>query len=423
VSDPSSGPEGAAALPNLRHLRLFDVAVRERSMSRAAVRVHISQPAASQALARLARVFGARLLERVGNSVTPTAEGRIVVARVRRALAHLGDPGPVLRQRAAGTRPGPVSPLERYASTSQLRALATVAATGSFGAAARRLGQSDSSVQRACREIERIVGMALFEGGQHARALTPAGRIVAARASLALKELATAQAELRERAGLFDGRLVVGALPLSRTRLLPEAVVALMRDFPEARIEIVDGAYERLIEQLRFGACDLIVGALRGPDRGPGLEERMLFEDTLHIVARRGHPLAGRRLTGAELRHYPWIVPRRDSPARRVFEAFAGAHGLGAAERGQVETGSLVALRGILLRSDALTLISLRQIDHEFRQGLLVPLEFSVSGTNRAIGVTTLDGALPTRLHAAFLDHLACAARADPRAPLRAAVT
>lgn len=173
--------------------------------------------------------------------------------------------------------------------------------------------------------------------------------MVAARAGLALKELATALAELRERAGFFDSRLVIGALPLSRTRLVPEAVVRLTRAYPDARIELVDGAYEALVERLRFGTCDLIVGALRGAVTARGLHERVLFEDTLRIVARAGHPLAGRRLRADELRQYPWILPRRDSPARRVFEAFAGAHGLAAAARGHVETGSLVALRGLLL--------------------------------------------------------------------------
>lgn len=413
VSDPIQDPEARQALPNLRHLRILDVAVRESSMSRAAETVHVTQPAASQAMARLRQVFGAQLLVRVGNAVAVTPEGRIVVARARRALGHLGDLGPLWRPRAAAGRVGTTSPLERYASTSQLRALATVAATGSFAAAARRLGQSDSSLQRACREIERFMGLALFEGGQQARALSAAGQVVAARASLALKELATAHAELRERAGLFDGRLVIGALPLSRTRLLPEAVVRLMKDYPDARIEIIDGAYEKLVEQLCFGHCDLIVGALRGGDLAPGLNERVLFEDMLHIVARHAHPLAGRRLTGEELRHFPWILPRRNSPARRVFESFARAHGLSTPARGHVETGSLVALRGILIRSDALTLISLRQIDHEVAQKQLVPLDFAVSGTNREIGVTELSGVLPTRLHAALLEHLDTVARPD----------
>jgi LysR family transcriptional regulator, regulator for genes of the gallate degradation pathway len=415
VSDPIEGARAPEELPNLRHLRLLDLAVRERSISRAAGRVHISQPAASQALARLAQVFGARLLERVGNAVSATPEGLVVVARVRSALAHLADLEPVLRPRPGGARIAG-SLLERYASTGQLRALATVAATGSFAAAGRRLGQSDSSVQRACREVERMLGVALFDGGPHGRALTRAGQTVAARASLALKEIATAQAELRERAGRFDGRLVIGALPLSRTQLLPEAVVQLLRDYPDARIEIADGAYEKLVQQLHFGTCDLIVGALRGPDRAPGLDECVLFEDTLQVVARRGHPLAGRRLSGPELRRFPWIVPRRGSPARRVFAAFADAHGLDTQGRGHVETGSLVALRGILLRSDALTLISLRQIDYEHAQGLLVPLEFDVEGTRRAIGVTTLAGMAPTRLQAAFLDRLRAAGAETARA-------
>lgn len=412
----SSGTSEAslpAELSNLRHLRLLDVAVRERSLSRAANLVHISQPAASQAIAKLAKLFGVRLLERVGNTVTPTEEGLIVVARARRALDHLRDLGPLARPRHAGARSGMADLLERYSSTSQLRALATFATTGSFASAARRIGQTETSIQRACRNIEQIIGLPLIEGGQRNRSLTAPGRIVAAQASLALKELATAHAELREREGVFDGRLVIGALPLARTRLVPEAVVRLMARYPEARIEITDGSYEALVQRLRFGTCDMIVGALRGATRPAGLREIPLFHDRLSIVARKAHPLAGRAVTGADLRGFPWILPRIDSPARHLFEELAARHGLTDPSRGHVETGSLVNLRGILLESDALALISLRQIDYEYIQGLLVPLDFPIADTERPIGITLLEEALPTGLQGAFLEYLEDASKAQ----------
>lgn len=410
ASDGTSEANLPAELSNLRHLRLLDVAVREGSLTRAANLVHISQPAASQAIAKLAKVFGVRLLERVGNTVTPTEEGQIVVARARRALEHLRDLGPHARPRhdsaRGGTRGGAADLLERYTSTSQLRAIATFATTGSFASAARRIGQTETSIQRACRNIEQIIGLPLIEGGQRNRSLTAPGRIVAAQASLALKELATARAELREREGVFDSRLVIGALPLARTRLVPEAVVKLMTRYPEARIEIIDGSYESLVQQLRFGTCDLIVGALRGPALPDGLREVALFQDKLSIVARKEHPLVGRRVTGAELRSFPWILPRSDAPARHMFEQLSAQHGLTDPSRGHVETGSLVVLRGILLESDALALISLRQIDYEYIQGLLVPLDFPIPDTERPIGITLLEKALPTRLHGAFLEYL-----------------
>ncbi|HMO71121.1 MAG TPA: LysR substrate-binding domain-containing protein [Paracoccaceae bacterium] len=393
-------------LPNLRHLGLLVMAVERRSLTAAARATHISQPAASQAVSRLGAIFGAPLLERAGNAVAPTEEGQIVATRARRALDHLSECSAGGRGRRANGRAAPRETLERYATTSQLRALATVVATGSHAEAARRLRQSESSVQRACREIERIIGQPLFEGGTRSRVLSPVALKVGAQASLALKELSTAHAELRERIGKQDGRLVLGALPLARTRLVPDAIIRLMARYPDARVEVVDGDYDTLVRRLRFGTCDMIIGALRSPDAAPDLAERTVFTDSLSIVARKGHPLAGRPVDPADLARFLWILPRPDTPARRAFEHLAALRGLDQMRRGHVETGSLVVLRGLLLGSDALTLISLNQIHYEFVQGLLVPLDLPLEHAERAIGVTTLASALPGPLHRAFVEEL-----------------
>lgn len=403
-------PVPAEELPNLRHLRLLDAAVALSSLTQAAEAVHITQPAASQAVARLARLFGVRLLERAGNGVLPTPEGAIVRERARRALDHLAEANRRLAQRSRLGRGLAGDLLERHATMAQLRALAMFAETGSFSAAARRLGQTEPALQRAAREVERLTGLALFDGAPRALRLTEAGAELARAGSLALKEIASARAELRERAGLFDGRLVIGTLPLVRTRIVPEAAVALAARHPAAHLEIIDGAYESLVQALRIGACDLIAGALREAALAAGLAEEPLFRDGLRIVARAGHPLAGRRVRGPELAAFPWVLPRRDTPSRAIFDRLMAEDGIADPARGHVETGSLVALRGILLASDAVSLISLRQIDHELAQGLLVALDYPMPPTERAIGITTLAGWRPTRLQADFLDCLRAAA-------------
>ncbi len=402
-------------VPNLRHLRLLVATVAKGSLTRAADHVHISQPAASQAMARLADVFGARLLERAGNRIVPTPEGRIVAHRAGRALAHLSEAGRRLSRAQRGTNGGLTADLlERHATMPQLKALAAFAEAGSFSGAARALGQTEPSIQRASREVERIAGVALFDGSFRALRLTPAGETLSRHAALMLKEVAAAQAELREREGRFDGRLVVGTLPLVRTRIVPEAVVALTARYPEAQIEIVDGPYEQLAQSLRMGTCDLLVGALREGSVAPGLDEEVLFRDGLAIVARAGHPLADRRLTGSDLAGYPWVLPRRDTPSRAILDRLMQGWGLDAPPqaggRGHVETGSLVALRGILTASDALTILSPRQIEVELDAGLLAVLDLALPPTDRPIGVSTLAGWQPTALGLAFLEELRRAA-------------
>lgn len=401
---PDTARAAAPEWPNLRHLRLLEIAARHDSLTQAAGQVNISQPAASQAIAKLGRIFGARLLERCGNAVMPTDEGRIVIARARRALDHLQHPHPGTRSR---TRQARADLLERYASVTQLRVMALLAVTGSLSAIAAELGQTEASVQRAVKDIERIIGQPALEGGPRNRVLSAAGQQVATRASLALREIDLAHADLRERAGVFDSRLVIGVLPLARTRIVPRAIVRLQAQYPSATVEVLEGAYDFLLRRLRLGACDMIIGALRSDLAQADLDETPLLRDRLRVVARAGHPLAGRRLEPADLAAARWILPRRDAPARRVFDAMAARHGLLTAGHGHIETGSLVVLRGVLLESDALTLISPNQISYEIEQGLLRVLDVPLDGGERDIGIAQLQGNMPGQLRSRFIELIA----------------
>jgi len=70
-------------------LRCFDALIAERSVSRAAERVGVSQPTMSNALARLRVVFGDPLLLRARGMMTPTNRALELVGPVRIAIANI----------------------------------------------------------------------------------------------------------------------------------------------------------------------------------------------------------------------------------------------------------------------------------------------------------------------------------------------
>ncbi|MBL8740647.1 MAG: LysR family transcriptional regulator [Myxococcales bacterium] len=82
---------------DLNLLTALEALLAERSVTRAAARVGLSQPAASHALSRLRSLFGDPLLERVGPSMRLTARAEALAPRVSKALAAvrevLGPPG------------------------------------------------------------------------------------------------------------------------------------------------------------------------------------------------------------------------------------------------------------------------------------------------------------------------------------------
>lgn len=74
---------------DLNLLVVFDAVLAERSISRAADRLNLSQPAVSNALARMRKSTGDRLFVRVGNAMVPTPYAQGIADPIRQALASI----------------------------------------------------------------------------------------------------------------------------------------------------------------------------------------------------------------------------------------------------------------------------------------------------------------------------------------------
>lgn len=383
--------------PALGRLRVLQQIAKLGSASAAARAVHVTQPAATQALAALERYFDAQLFERHSRGMTPTASGRICLARIDRLLAQIG-------------------PAHRV-TTAQLRALQGFVEHRGFGAAARALGMTRSALQRDARELERRLGVPLFESTSHGLAPTREADELARRVRLAYVEVEQARAEV----GGTVGRTVIGAMPLARSRIVPGAILRFLELHPGHAVSILDGPYDTMLSALRSGAADALLGALRERVAHADVVQEHLLDDPLSIVVRAGHPLAkaggGRRGARPALRalaRSAWIAPRPESPLRRHYEALFESAGV-ASPPEAIECNSLVAARGLLVRSDRVMLLSANQIVHEIEAGQLVALPHPLGRITRPIGLTTRRDWHPTAQQRALLGALRDVAAATPR--------
>ena len=200
-------------IPNLRHLRAFVAAVEHGGATRAAERVHLSQPAVTQALAKLEVRLGAKLFVIGADGMQPTALGRVFHERVARALALLeGGAREALRGEARAPSGG-FAHFERLLTVAQLRALAAMQFNRNFSLAARELRLSQPSIHRAARDLERIMGATLFVATRQGVELTPAAAVFARQAALAHAELLQGFAEVSEQLDADPGQLVIGSMP------------------------------------------------------------------------------------------------------------------------------------------------------------------------------------------------------------------
>lgn len=74
---------------DLNLLPVFEAVLAERSISRAAERLNLSQPAVSNAVARLRKAAGDRLFVRVGNAMVPTPYAEELAGPLRQGLAGI----------------------------------------------------------------------------------------------------------------------------------------------------------------------------------------------------------------------------------------------------------------------------------------------------------------------------------------------
>lgn len=392
---------------NLRHLRALPLIADHGSISTAAEMIGLSQPALSQGLGKLEATFGVALFDRNLNGMIATPAGAPVIRRARAALGHLSR---AMRAWGRSDRRGFARP-ENLLTAAQLRGLLSLADAGSFVGAAQATGLSQPALHRAVREVEQLCAAPLVERRGRGVALTTAGRGVARGFRLAITELTAALEEGRY-ATLPGGRIRIGAMPLCRAVLLPRAVTQLTRMTPDAKIDIVEGAYQDLLEPLRDGRIDLLIGALRDPSP-TDLEQRALFTDQLIVTARAGHPLAGKPApTLADLALYPWIIGRAGTPLRQQWELLFEANGL-ARPKAPIECGSVMTIRGLLCENDFLTLLSPDQVAVEMDSGLLIQLGQPLLASLRTIGVIWRRDWRPPPLQSQFLDLLSGAAKSS----------
>src|SRR6516165_4957968 len=400
---------GAEAMPNLRHLALFDEVVRRGSVSAAARAAHLSQPAVTQAVSHIEAALGARLMQRSYSGLALTGAGHPAAARIERALQMLREALLVARARSPD---GVADDVLSGITSTQLNALMVVVEAGAFARAARRAGRARAAVHRAARQLEKSLGTELFEVTSFGVRPTREADKLALRTRLAFAEVAQGQAEVAAAQGTGSGATTIGAMPLARSVLVARAVLEFALVRPDHGISILDGPYESMLAALRRGLADVLVGALRDPVPYADIAQEHLFDDPLSIVVGAQHALAGAGPpTAAALARFPWIAPRRDSPLRRHFDALVGRLD-GERTVVPIECNSLVAARSLLIASDRVMLLSEHQIHHELASGQLVALPHPLGPVTRSIGLTVRRDWRPTEVQ----EQLVAALRRHARA-------
>ncbi|UJF17859.1 LysR family transcriptional regulator [Vibrio sp. SS-MA-C1-2] len=392
-------------IPNLRHLRAIVEVVHTGSITKASEVVFLSQPAITQAISKLENNINCELFERLTDGMHPTKQGKAFAFRIERALELISQGISQSLKAGTGQRKTIVQRYLFNITTTQLKALVAVSDGQSFTEASRILGVSQSSVYRSSKDLESILDITLFEKTSTGISISKAGKFFVKAVKLAFIEIKQGVEEVTLCDNIVSSVINIGCLPLARTCLLPKTVNQFLDTCPDCSINIIDGPYNNLLDKLRNGDIDILIGALRFPSPYTDIRQETLFQAENKIVGRFDHPLLSQKLVIDDLQKASWVVYGKNSPARSMFESIFTEQDLEIPTR-LIEASSQVLIREILLGSDRLALLSEHQIERELKDQQFAILPFNSGKQVRPIGLTLRKNWYATETQNQFLQQL-----------------
>ncbi|TVP69088.1 MAG: pca operon transcription factor PcaQ [Rhodobacteraceae bacterium] len=266
-----------------------------------------------------------------------------------------------------------------------LRCFLETARLGGLSAAAEKLSVSQPAASKTLRELEDILGTALFDRSTRRLVLSPAGRIFQQHAGTAIRALEMAQDAVRDAPERIT-RLNIGVLPTVATDLIPQAALKYNEHVPNCILHVTTGPNWLLLSQLREGTLDLMVGRMPDAEQMEGMTFRQLYSERVVMVVRPGHPLLNATDFPAELAQYKLMLPPAGAlitPAVRGWLASVGLSHLNPT----FETVSLAFGRKLVMHSDIAWFISKGVVADELAAGVLTTLEPATELPSGPVGI------------------------------------
>lgn len=215
-------------------------------------------------------------------------------------------------------------------SSRQLQCVVSLARYGSFVAAASDLGLSQPALTRAIMRIEETLGVRLFTRSTRRVALTAAGREFVPVAERLIADLEIGIQNMRALGARPRGRLVIASLMSVAYGLLPEIIAAYRARYHGVDLELREGVLSAVTEDVRSGVADFGIGDITNPSTIPTvIDAEPLTQSGFHVVLRRDHPLAKKRvLRMADLRGEAIIAMPFGAGMRRSIDAAAADAGI-----------------------------------------------------------------------------------------------
>jgi len=201
-----------------------------------------------------------------------------------------------------------------------VRLFTAVADAGGVAAAARARRISQPAISRAIRELERQLGVDLFERSTRRVRLTTEGAEIYRHAKEVFSAERAIEDAVAELKGVRRGTLRIGASTTIATYVLPELIAEFARQYPEIELRLSAVHTRILVEMLR--RYELDVALAEAPVNDDAITVTPWRVDEMVVIAGRGHRLAKRKsIAPSELSDELFLLREPESGTRSIVVA------------------------------------------------------------------------------------------------------
>ena len=271
----------------------------------------------------------------------------------------------------------------------QFRAIRAVMRHRKIAAAANQLGLTASAVTLQIKEVEKELGIALFDRTGDGVHPTYAGLAVIEAARMIESRLDELADDIDAIKGLRKGALTLGVVSTAKY-FAPRLVAGFIKMLPGIEMKLIVGNRAEIVAALESRAVDM---ALMGrPPRGMPVRSVLVGDHPLLIVASPDHPLAGERNISKErIAEEKFLVREAGSGTRTSLEIYF-ADIPGRLDAIGTEMGSNETIKQAVMAGMGISLISLHTLPLELKTGEVSVLDVIGTPIERTWYVVHMNG-------------------------------
>ena len=271
----------------------------------------------------------------------------------------------------------------------QLEMLAAVVDGGGLSEGAVALGKTQPSLSRSISELEKRIGVVLFEPGKRPLKSTEfCSQLVQYGRTIRQAGDAASDFVVRFKRGQA-GALRLAGPPIFMDGVVSPVLAAFQSEYPGIRIDQSYGYVQKILDGLMSDKLDVGIVPIRASQVPDTIDATQVLPGRNVIACRTGHPLSlVADLDPSAIAQHSWIAPPPDSPLyhdlRNVMDRI-GVKDIKVSFSG----GSLTSVLNILHESDALTVLPYSVVYRMRRQNTLAALPIPIGDPDRHLCVLT----------------------------------